>query len=77
MSQGLLEFVWPKAGDSRKIVNGVKNKKCGKCGKWQELKNYPKDRNRIDNFYGYCRNCESARQKAKNAKKKKNTKAKK
>ncbi|MCD4698455.1 MAG: hypothetical protein K8S16_19690 [Bacteroidales bacterium] len=64
------QFTWPKNSDTRKVVNGDKKKKCGKCGKWLTVDRFPTDRHRVDGLYGYCRDCESERQKIKNAKKK-------
>ena len=64
------QFTWPKKSDTRKVINGAKKKKCGKCGKWLTVDRFPIDRHRIDGLYGYCRDCESERQKIKNAKKK-------
>jgi len=68
------QFVWPKKSDMRKVLNGGKKKKCGRCGKWKNLDSFPADNNRIDHLYIYCRDCESVRQKLKNAKKKKRVK---
>ena len=64
------QFTWPKKSNTRKVINGVEKKKCGKCGKWLTVDRFPVDRHRIDGLYGYCRDCESERQKIKNAKKK-------
>ena len=70
-TEGKAGFVWPKAGETRKTANGVKKKKCGKCGRWLGLEKFPRDKHRLDGLYGYCRECESKRQKKKNEKLKK------
>lgn len=48
-----------KHGDSHRVVNGVKQKRCKKCEGWKDESEFGKDRSTVDGLYFYCKNCDS------------------
>lgn len=48
-------------------------KKCNKCKKQKDYKEFRKDKRTTDGYYTYCHNCQRAYQKQYDANKKKGT----
>jgi len=49
--------------ERHRVVNGVREKSCSKCGKWRDESQFCKNRSSKDGLLGWCRECLSAARK--------------
>jgi len=43
--------------ERQRVVNGVREKSCSKCGKWKSESQFSKDRDSKDGLTGWCKEC--------------------